>query len=609
MPLRTELFQQLPWDGGLNTRLDPALIPPNQLQVADNVVFATKGSRKTREGIGYFDAIAFANTQASSGTTRTLVMDRSLTGLLSPGDKISVFHDSFDENYDGQMFVIDSITTTTLTDDTLTYTASTSFTETTTAAPVLKVGKTVDGLSVRGLIDFFRNEGGGSKVRDLIGVFSDGTVAEYNDSGIRSIIANSGTSISDIDAVAFEQINEKLIIGLTGTANTPKKITSTGGNLVLDDLGGDPPNFSVCREHLARVWTNDKSDPDRLHYSATGNPEEWNGSGDSGAIDIGPGDGDPSGITAIFPAFKGELFVAKKRRLYRVSGFTPETFAVRLVSDGIGCESHQSVVPVDQDDILYISERGFHRLSATAQFGDFSAQFISSDIQPTTQNFINLSQSSGVYIPDLNSVAWAVNEQTTSGNSGLYLYNILFQQWYRWTGISSDALATRLAGGRDALAVGTNNGRILELKSGQFSDFGNQGIPVRIKTGIVYPDNNPYTVKGFKKVVVMFIPQGETSFNVEIQIDNLEPQTVTFSQEGVFDGLGSAFVLGQSTLGVNPVLSPVTLPIDGFGHGATFEIEKNTADEPIEVFSFGYEYEPASTGQEVVLGGGGGDSE
>jgi len=96
MTLRTELFQQLPWDGGLNTRLDPALIPPNQLQQADNLVFATKGSRKTREGVGYFDALAFANTQAASGTTRTLVMDRTLTTLISPGDTISVFHDSFD---------------------------------------------------------------------------------------------------------------------------------------------------------------------------------------------------------------------------------------------------------------------------------------------------------------------------------------------------------------------------------------------------------------------------------------------------------------------------------------------------------------------------------
>lgn len=53
MPSRTQLFLQLPWIGGVNTSIDEAMIPSNQLTVADNVVFDTRGSRRKREGISY----------------------------------------------------------------------------------------------------------------------------------------------------------------------------------------------------------------------------------------------------------------------------------------------------------------------------------------------------------------------------------------------------------------------------------------------------------------------------------------------------------------------------------------------------------------------------
>ncbi len=60
---------------------------------------------------------------------------------------------------------------------------------------------------------------------------------------------------------------------------------------------------------------NDVVDRDRLHYCTTGEPEEWQGTGDSGALDIGWGDGDPEGIIAVSPSFKGRLFIGKATRL------------------------------------------------------------------------------------------------------------------------------------------------------------------------------------------------------------------------------------------------------------------------------------------------------
>jgi hypothetical protein len=52
MASRTQIFQQLPWDGGLNTSLDEAMIPVNQCRELDNVVydFGACGVRDYRDG-------------------------------------------------------------------------------------------------------------------------------------------------------------------------------------------------------------------------------------------------------------------------------------------------------------------------------------------------------------------------------------------------------------------------------------------------------------------------------------------------------------------------------------------------------------------------------
>lgn len=47
-----------PWQGGLNTSQDPIVLDPQQLQLADNIVFTTQGSRKKRGGQAHFNTTA-----------------------------------------------------------------------------------------------------------------------------------------------------------------------------------------------------------------------------------------------------------------------------------------------------------------------------------------------------------------------------------------------------------------------------------------------------------------------------------------------------------------------------------------------------------------------
>ena len=74
MPRRTQLYLKANWNGGLNDSVDPGVLPDNDLVIADNVIFATSGSRLKREGIDYFDNIDLPAVTSVTrvGTTVTI---------------------------------------------------------------------------------------------------------------------------------------------------------------------------------------------------------------------------------------------------------------------------------------------------------------------------------------------------------------------------------------------------------------------------------------------------------------------------------------------------------------------------------------------------------
>lgn len=528
MPLRTELFQQLPWVGGVNTSLDPAMIPQNQLVKADNLIFDTRGSRKVREGVSF-------NFDSNSNTTDSII----------------------------------------------------------------------------GLHDFFYTSGSQKKHRIL--AVSDGEAFHsYEEDGTTltlTVDASTTAYTSDITKASFTTVNNLAIITVDGNNNIPRKWAGDTNNIL--DLGGTPPDASVVTQHLGRVWMNDKDNPEGLHYSETGDPEIWLGAGDSGRLDIGVGDGDPGGITAIFP-FKGQLFVAKKTKLYRVTGFTPETFQIDKISDGIGCVSHNSIAAVDQDELYFISERGIHALTASANFGDFSSTFVSSDIQKTfNEDFpkSRLDRSWGAYLSQINSIAFAVTDRSADSaattNNAVWLYNIPLQSWYRWVGFSCEAMIVVNDAERNRFYFGSITERIGKSFNGTSNDVDTSGtktaIDMTIKTGFIFPDEQSYTIKGFKKFALIYAPVASHSITASIKIDNYPAQNLTFDTTTGLDLLGTTLILGTSTLGTVVVVAPFTLSLDGYGRGFQLTLTQSGTDQTVELQGFAVEYEKASTQQEVVI--------
>lgn len=134
----------------------------------------------------------------------------------------------------------------------------------------------------------------------------------------------------------------------------------------------------------------------------------------------------------------------------------------------------------------------------------------------------------------------------------------------------------------------------------EFADFGTDGIPYVVKTGTIYVDENPQTMKGFKRISMFYRPEGSFSFSVGAKIDNFSSQGFSFTQTSGADLLGVSFVLGESLLGSTNTLAPYTYIMDGYGRGLTLTITQPTADEQIELWGLAVEYESADMQQETV---------
>jgi hypothetical protein len=726
MARRTLLMTKVPWTGGINSSVDPGVLPDNDLVKADNIVFSSSGSRLKRSNILYIDnERPVPISRSSSGTTRTIKFDGSLITTVPAeqfyvvGEQIVVTSDDGSESAYIGNYTIASITTTTLTNDTITYTAGSSLTESSTAVSAsFEVDRRASYIDVR---DYWRTDPNFDKLQLLMAFSSQGKLFKYDENGRRTEIlphpeqtmvvtvadvagslnskyfkiydqngsvgvyftngsgvapggvdrtiavtftnndsantiasllytamdadaqfeafvdANTvliddiapgartdsvdvdtgftittsiqGRSLSapftdDIERACSLIFNERYILAMTGVGNKPIVYRPEDNADYYQPLGGNPPDCSILQEHLSRIWTDDKTDRDRVHYSSTSDHEEWLGNGDSGALDISPGDGDPSGITTLCPPFKGRMFVTKLNRMYQIIGEFPENFLISPITNGLGCVVHKAAAAIDFDDVLFISKKGMHSIAATSAQGAYTGQFLSEKIQPTFNTWPQsiIQQFSSIYAPEINSVAFAIGESDQDEPNALWFYNIKIAEWYRWPSQSPISLGLRLDGNSNRKLIwGTNNSKIVQALNGDFTDFDDTlAIEYRLKTGRIYPDNNPQTIKGFKKLSFLYKPKGRYSFTVKVKIDNLPIQTYGFSQDVIGDELGTEFILGASVLGTAAVFSPFTVPIEGYGRGIEIEIINNNKDDQVELYGYIIEYEPADLSQEVV---------
>lgn len=443
-------------------------------------------------------------------------------------------------------------------------------------------------------------------VQDLPGVVNVTSVSRASSGTTRTLVLSGNVDVENGETIVVLSSNASYRGTFTlASGSGTSTITYTGTSSLSESTTSDTdiqvgvfaPKALFIRQHQGRLFCNDKENLDRLHYSGADLHTQWNGVGTSGALDIGIGDGDPAGLTGLSPTFKGDVFVGKRTKLYRLIGNDPDTYAVLKLSNGIGFISHQAITAVDNDDVFFVSEKGLHSLVATDQYGDFSAGFLSQDIQKSFVQDWSVARRrhiKAVYLAELNSAAFAVTEGGAQYNNALWLFNIEKKAWFRWPNVQCETLIATQDTDRKRVYFGTQDGRLAQTFTGTNKDVASSGaessILSRLATGLMFPDGRPDTVKAFKRLMIIYKGQGSYTITARVKIDNFSEQALAFVSNEQSVALGE-FVLGQDVLGSSYVIAPYSLPIDGYGRGIKVTIEQNDLNTALSIQGLVIEYE------------------
>lgn len=211
MPKRTQFYQIMPWTGGLNSSVDPGVLPAQDLVQADNVLFASSGARIKRQGFTYHDDIAIPATtkRESSGTTRKITFASTIkeiapaNEILSVGESVTI-SGMGDNDYNGT-FVITAISTTDTSNDTIEFTGTGSKSETSTADTGGTVTRTYEINTIK---DYWYNDSG-IKRQKFVAVTKQPRIFTYNSDGNRLILTAAGAvaQVTDITLPAASEIS------------------------------------------------------------------------------------------------------------------------------------------------------------------------------------------------------------------------------------------------------------------------------------------------------------------------------------------------------------------------------------------------------------------
>lgn len=525
----TKYKQLYPWMGGLATSVDPVILDPQKLIVADNIIFTNSATRKKRGGQDHYNSTPIGGATAAENVVYC-------TPYWSTKSSTKVE----------------------------------SFVCATTAGKV------------------YRSP-------------FNGTWTSFG--GTLTLAVSHGGVTSDV-------IQEDLVLGIRGSG-VPKvwENQNTGVNLVnLTATSGSLPFSSawIVKTFLDRLFVSgDPAFPDRIYVSRVGDYQRWTASGAAGTaitLEVGTGDGDPTGITAIFPGTGADnvLYACKRRHIYRIDCSDPDqtNWSIKLVSNQIGCLNPNVVATIDLADVIFASDRGVHTLNQVlTTTAVVEGDFLSFPIQEDYRSVINTAdrdKMSGVYMPSLNSYLLSCRRSGQTDFETVYGYNVELKEWFRWTSVPCNYLRSRFnkTTGADELYATDSDGYVNILQQDELNDFGNP-IVTRLKSAFISPQEVPFYENQFTNLACLYRARDNSTFRVYYSVDGLSQQTVTFEQR-IAGGntlgttlLGPSFILGQIQ-SIKPVWNHLNIEE---GNSIQLTFEQDGLNEDFELFGIFIEYE------------------
>lgn len=214
---------------------------------------------------------------------------------------------------------------------------------------------------------------------------------------------NHSVALSSIDTSATAGVTHRIIYGTVSDGTEfyeVKRIadntsTTTTDNTSDYDLGllpvaegkGNPPGtdgtdyLRLIISWKDRLFASPANNPDYLYISGNREIYSWS---EANRLTVQSKGEDSTGITA-FMARRDELVIAKRRKLWKLVGTSPDDFELILIADGIGAVAQDACLVV-RDVCYFLGEDGFY------EYGTEGVKKLSREkVQPwfTTDTYFN----------------------------------------------------------------------------------------------------------------------------------------------------------------------------------------------------------------------------
>ncbi len=161
---------------------------------------------------------------------------------------------------------------------------------------------------------------------------------------------------------------------------------------------GAPPDLKLCVQWKDRLWGVPRILVDHLRWTEERVFYGWSATNE---VLIPPTNTDSTGVTALIPR-RDQLGVARRNRLYQITGESNDTFSRNQVTPNIGCLSQESVVVI-RDVAYWLGEFGVVEWTSESIMYVSEAQV---DAWFTSDKYFNRSLFSiaqGRYNPDIDA--------------------------------------------------------------------------------------------------------------------------------------------------------------------------------------------------------------
>jgi hypothetical protein len=432
------------------------------------------------------------------------------------------------------------------------------------------------GSPIRKLVQYWRYASATGEVQEDLFLHSQTNVWSIDTRTSPAVNRTGSLTLSSTSVPSYQIFEGILYFTSSNTADGYNKwngLPNTPGDATAATAPTDGVGKYLGVYYGRMVMAGNPMYPFRFYISAPYDAEDWTGP-TATSIDLDY-DGDPDGITAIFPELDGRLYIATRKSIYELTGTDVNSFVIRRVTRGVGCVGQGTVVATP-NDVLFSSDRGVHSIKKVIVSDQSNITFLSRDVQNIWTSLLNeqlFGQMQAAWDETQNLYILSVVSSGTTTNDTVLAYNMTYGYWMKWEDIDARSLSTVLVNKKQYVIVGKEDGGIQFFNPSSSTDDGT-GYSFQFKTGKFFPDGDITKEFRFNSVtaLVSVTDPSTVAFGWSIDsVDSTKSGSREFSVGTDADLLGTTFILGASKMGIGRFI-PIRVSIEETGYNFQLEV-------------------------------------